>query len=135
MGKNVSFSGLGQVSSCIDKANQHRGLYFKDTFDAQGLSKIFEKNLSVEIRDRIFSPVVTLLAFLQQVLSPDRSCRGAVAHVNAERIAAGKLPASSDTGGYCKARMRLPLEACSQMLKHRLWKLRYLTNGCGKADT
>src|SRR6478672_11046986 len=58
--------------------------------------------------DRVFSPVVTLWVFLGQVLNADQSCRAAVARLIAHRAAAGLPPCSSDTGGYCQARKRLP---------------------------
>src|SRR5262245_14789721 len=58
--------------------------------------------------DRVFSPVVTLWVFLGQVLNADQSCRAAVARLIAHRAARGLSPCSSDTGGYCQARKRLP---------------------------
>jgi hypothetical protein len=58
--------------------------------------------------DRIFSPLVTLWVFLGQVLSPDRSCRAAVARLNAHRASRGLRPCSPRTGAYCRARRRLP---------------------------
>jgi hypothetical protein len=58
--------------------------------------------------ERIFTPLVTLAVFLAQVLSDDHSCRGAVAKLLAWRAANGLKPCSADTGGYCKARQRLP---------------------------
>src|SRR5438874_2856099 len=58
--------------------------------------------------DRIFSPLVTLWVFLGQVLSPDRSCRAAVARLLAHRVARGQAPCSARTGAYCRARQRLP---------------------------
>ena len=59
-------------------------------------------------KDRIFTPLVTLWVFLGQVLNADQSCRAAVARLLAHRAAAGLPPCSSDTGGYCQARRRLP---------------------------
>ena len=58
--------------------------------------------------DRIFSPLVTLWVFLGQVLSPDHSCRAAVARLVAHRAARGQRPCSARTGAYCRARKRLP---------------------------
>jgi hypothetical protein len=58
--------------------------------------------------DRIFSPLVTLWVFLGQVLSPDHSCRAAVARLNAHRVSRGLRPCSARTGAYCRARQRLP---------------------------
>jgi len=59
-------------------------------------------------KDRIFTPLVTLWVFLGQVLNADQSCRAAVARLIAHRAAEGLPPCSSDTGGYCQARARLP---------------------------
>src|SRR4051794_24951301 len=58
--------------------------------------------------DRVFSPLVTLWVFLGQVLSPDHSCRNAVARLIAHRVARGERPCSARTGAYCRARQRLP---------------------------
>lgn len=74
-------------------------------------------------RDRIFSPVVTLSAFIAQVLSEDHSCAWAVAQVNAERVAQGKKPCSPDTGAYCQARQRLPNDLILQLLRETGKKL------------
>src|SRR4051812_11329058 len=68
--------------------------------------------------DRIFTPLVTLAVFLAQVLSDDHSCRGAVAKLLAWRAAHGLKPCSSDTGGYCKARRRLPEALLPQLVRH-----------------
>src|SRR5438477_6422579 len=66
------------------------------------------RTLGLSFRQRIFTPAVTLLTFLSQVLDPDHSCRQAVARLLAFRSARGLRPCSPDTGAYCKARARLP---------------------------
>src|SRR5262245_21638245 len=58
--------------------------------------------------DRVYTPLVTLWVFLGQVLSPDPSCRAAVARLNAHRAARGQRPCSARTGAYRQARQRLP---------------------------
>jgi len=57
----------------------------------------------------MFTPLVTLKAFIFQVLSTDGSCRQAVSHVLAERLLQGQSANSINTGAYCNARKRLPL--------------------------
>jgi hypothetical protein len=57
--------------------------------------------------DRVFTPLVTLAAFLAQVFSDDHSCRAAVARLKAYLTARGLPACSLATGGYCKARRRL----------------------------
>jgi hypothetical protein len=59
-------------------------------------------------KDRIYTPLITLWVFLSQVLSPDHSCRGAVARLIAHRSSRGLTPCSAETGAYCQARKRLP---------------------------
>lgn len=59
-------------------------------------------------KDRIYTPLITLWAFLGQVLNADHSCRSAVARVLAHRLSQGQSACSSKTGGYCQARKRLP---------------------------
>jgi len=57
--------------------------------------------------DRIYTPLMTLWAFLGQVLGADHSCRGAVARLIAHRLSQGQPACSSRTGAYCQARKRL----------------------------
>src|SRR5262245_45664595 len=59
-------------------------------------------------KDRIYTPLITLWVFLSQVLSPDHSCRGAVARLIAHRLSNGQSPCSAETSAYCQARKRLP---------------------------
>ncbi len=59
-------------------------------------------------KDRIFSPLITLWVFLNQVLSADHSCRAAVARLIAHRVSRGQPACSANTGAYCQARKRLP---------------------------
>jgi hypothetical protein len=62
----------------------------------------------VKYRDRIYTPMVTLWAFLSQVLAGEKgSCENAVSRVIADRVAHGKPACSSDSGSYCEARTRL----------------------------
>ena len=63
----------------------------------------------------IFPPWLTLWGFLGQVLDPDHSCNRALARIQAHRAQVGLPPLSPDTGGYCKARQRLPEELFSEL--------------------
>jgi hypothetical protein len=67
--------------------------------------------------ERIFTPAVTLWTFLSQIFDPDHSCAQAVARLLAFRISKGLPPCSSDTGGYCKARKRLPEQAVHSLVR------------------
>jgi hypothetical protein len=74
---------------------------------AEHLARLVAQEVG-KTRDRIFTPMVTLAAFLGQVLSDDHSCQAAVDRLIAWRAARGLPPCSADTGGYCRARQRLP---------------------------
>ncbi len=71
----------------------------------------------VRWRDCLDTPLVTLAAFLWQVLSKDGSCRAAVARVLAWLAGAGQPPGTADTGPYCKARPRLPEGLLSRLAR------------------
>jgi len=55
--------------------------------------------------------------FMRQVLAADGSCQKAVNGWAAQRAAEGLAPCSVGTGGYCRARQRLPLEMVSTLAR------------------
>lgn len=61
-------------------------------------------------RDRVYPPLRTLELFIGQALSGDDACQDAVARNLSERTAREVAGCSLNTGPYCKARQRLPLE-------------------------
>ena len=61
-------------------------------------------------QQRIFTPFVTLYAFIWQVLEDDGSCRRATAKVLVKKLVAGKRACSASNASYCRARARLPIE-------------------------
>ena len=60
-------------------------------------------------RERIFTPWVTFVAFLGQVLTRGSACREAVRRVQSWRIANRQPPPDENSSGYCQARKRLTL--------------------------
>lgn len=70
----------------------------------------------IKYRNRLFNQVVTLWAFLSQVLDADKSCSNAVSRVMAWLSSAGSELPSADTGSYCKARARLPENVLLRLL-------------------
>jgi hypothetical protein len=65
----------------------------------------------------VYTPTVTVWVFLAQCLSPDHSCRDAVAQLIAWLVASGQRACSAQTGAYCQARDRLPEEACQRLAR------------------
>jgi len=58
--------------------------------------------------DAVYTPPVVLFAWLAQCLSASQACVAAVARVIVLRVAMGLTPCSAATGGYCRARAKLP---------------------------
>ena len=69
-------------------------------------------------RERLFPPTETLSMFVAQVLSADGSCQHAVNEAMTKRLVGGLKTGSTDTGGYCKARARLPLTMISTVARN-----------------
>ncbi len=70
-----------------------------------------------EHRERLYPPTVTLSMFMRQVLQADGSCQNAVNGWAAQRAADGLSACSVRTGGYCRARQRLPLQMVSTLTR------------------
>jgi len=96
-----------RVQILKDKFNQSLGLPFKELLPTSVIEQVM-KELNVKYYRRLFDPIVTLWAFLSQVLDTDKSCHNAVskiiAHLAEEEV---EVP-STDTSAYCQARARLP---------------------------
>ncbi len=83
------------------------GLPFGEILPEDSIREALEAE-KVKYRSRLFNPIVTLWAFLSQVLDTDKSLQNAVSRVIAWLAAAGEAIPAADTGGYSKARKRLP---------------------------
>ncbi len=69
-------------------------------------------------RQRIYPPMVTLRLFIDQILSTDQACQGAVSQRLVARVVQGHTECSLNTGPYCKARKRLALRLPQRLCKH-----------------
>src|SRR4051794_18368955 len=83
------------------------GLPFADVLPAQRLEGALQEENACW-REKVYTPLVILWAFLSQVISPDGSCRAAVARVLAWLVSQGEAACTPKTDPYCKARQRLP---------------------------
>lgn len=103
--------------AAVRAARRHDDLYFAALLDQQCIEEAFGTATST-CKAWLYKPWVTLWVFLSQCLSPDHSCRDAVARFVAWRSAQGQRPCSPDTGGYCTAREQLPEEACHLLVRN-----------------
>jgi hypothetical protein len=68
--------------------------------------------------DCVYTPAVTLWAWLAVCLSGSKSCVAAVARVLVLRVALELPPCSANTGAYCKARAKLPERFLRRLTLH-----------------
>lgn len=92
-----------------------RPLLFESFFSEEMIRDVLTRG-GVVFRKRVYPPWITLWAFLGQVLSGDGACQQAVHAVCAWCLERGETPPVPDTGHYCEARRRLPLELLSTLL-------------------
>src|SRR3990172_3764151 len=109
---------LDQIRLFRNQVNSGPVLPFADLLAPALVNEII-RELGITFRERIYTPFITLCAFLGQVFSEDHSCREAVARLLAFRIAKGQGACSPDTNPYCRARQRLP-EKLFQLLVRRM---------------
>lgn len=106
---------LGEMTRGVrNRLNKSIDLPFRDFFTEERVGAVVEE-LDICYRERIFSPVTTLLMFISQVLV-DRCCRAAVSRVVAAVAASGGSSPSQETSAYCQARTRLPEGFFQKML-------------------
>jgi hypothetical protein len=102
--------------SAVAQARRQGDLYFAALLDRQSIIEAFGEASSLW-QGWIYTPAVTIWVFLSQCLSPDHSCREAVACLAAWRVKQGLAPCSSDTGAYCTARDALPESTCHELVR------------------
>lgn len=115
-----------QLSHRLRRQQQRQMSHHAQTLDAYNFfnlltsESLFEpiESLLPKHRERLFPPTETLSMFLAQALRPDRSCQGAVNEASVKRLVGGLPTCSSRTGGYCRARQRLPVTMIRELVRH-----------------
>ena len=91
---------------------QATSLPFSDVLTEEEIEDAFDEQESwfAQEEDDIFTPQLTLWAFLSQMLHKEenRSCLAAVSRVMVLLVALGQKPCAKNNGAYCKARAKLP---------------------------
>ncbi|WP_375478462.1 IS4 family transposase [uncultured Nostoc sp.] len=96
-----------RVQILKDKFNSSLGLPFKELLPTSVIEQAISE-LNIRYYRRLFDPIVTLWAFLSQVLDTDKSCQNPVSKIIAYLAGVGVEIPSTDTSAYCQARSRLP---------------------------
>jgi Transposase DDE domain len=107
MAHSSSARDARQIRSLCQQFAQTDGLPFQQVLSEEVVAAALREE-NAGWRDCLFTPVLTLWAFLSQVLCTDGSCRAAVLRVIAFLTGRGQKPPSPKTDPYCKARARLP---------------------------
>ena len=102
--------------AAVADARRHGDLYFAALLSQDRIQKAFGAARRFW-QGWIYTPAVTVWVFLSQCLSPDHSCREAVARLIAWRVACGLKPCSAKTGAYCTARNDLPEAAVHELVR------------------
>jgi hypothetical protein len=107
--RNVGFRSEQHQCRIGRQIRQAGAVDFFNLLTGPELLEMTEAHLP-EHRERLYPPTVTLSMFMKQSLALDRSCQRAVDAWAGQRAAEGLSVQSIRTGGYCRARARLPLE-------------------------
>ncbi len=109
---------------------QANGLPFSEVLTEGEIEEAFDEEDSwfAQEDDNIFTPAVTLWAFLSQVLhkGEQRSGLAAVSRVLVLLVALGRKPCAKNSGAYCKARAKLPEKVIERLTLE-------VAQGCEKA--
>lgn len=98
---------------------QKEGLPFAEVLSEKQIQDAFDQEevAFAQDEDSVYTPQVTLWAFLSQVLfkGEQRSCLAAVSRVIVLLVCLGRKPCAKNTGAYCRARAKLPEEVIERL--------------------
>jgi Transposase DDE domain len=106
-----------QVSFMRRMFGQADGLPFSQVLSSELVADALRRH-GLGLTEPVYNALVTTWVFLSQVMSADSCCRAAVARLIAHRCRQGQSPCSSQTGGYCQARQRLPEGFAADLVRH-----------------
>jgi len=116
MGHCTRQRGARQIERLRARFAQADNLPFADVLPAERVERALREE-GASWREKVFTPALTLWAFLGQVISSDGSCRATVARVLAWLVGRGEPTCSPKTDPYCKARQRLPEGAVRRLAR------------------
>jgi hypothetical protein len=115
--------GMARPFSAILRAiHLDAGLPFANVLSEADIQKAFDDADChfAENEDDIFTPAITLWAFLSQMLfaGPARSCNAAAHRIRDFLLSQGKPACSSRSGAYCKARDKIDEAVPMQLIRN-----------------
>lgn len=109
-------SQVSRAKKCRQRLAVDHDLCFSKLLPKGQIETAIEQH-SVCFRERLYTPLVTIWAFLHQVLATDQSCRAAVARLLAFLCVGGHNTGNPRTDPYCKARQRLLEELLADLAR------------------
>ena len=145
---NSTMQGKGDSSAAAAQARVASGRLQEKAKHLDGLARLVSEFVPPEIfageRTRVYSPWVTFVAFLGQVLTRGSACRESVRRVQTWCVAAKLQVPDESTSAYCQARARLDPAQVQEAHEHILqwfegrrapanWQGRHVRvlDGCG----
>jgi hypothetical protein len=107
---------LGDLQVQVKSLRNAEALPYHELIDGEIVKAALEEE-GLRFRVRVYTPLITLWAFMTQVLHLDHSCRKAVRSLIAFLVSEGQPQISADTSNYCKARKRLPLSFIVRLVR------------------
>jgi hypothetical protein len=107
-----------QVFGDLESLREAEGLPFHSLLPKDRIQTFLEAEKVNYRAGGIFTPFVTLWAFLSQVLCKEGSCESAVARVLVHRVERRQKPCSMNTASYCEARQKLPEGVYSRLARN-----------------
>lgn len=97
-----------------DAMLQSDGLPLSDVIDDDQWQAAFDRH-DIDFgreEDSVYTPAITLWGLLSQVFfkAENRSCKAAVARIASLWATLGKVVCKTNTGAYCRARLKIPFE-------------------------
>lgn len=101
---------------------QSDALPLADVIDDQRWQAVFDRH-EVDFgndEDSIYTPAITLWGLTSQVFfkEENRSCKAAVIRIASLWAILGRTICSTNTGAYCRARLKIPFEAIRDIVRH-----------------
>jgi len=101
---------------------QNDDLPMADVVDSELFQQAFDEH-AVDFgdgEDAVYTPAMTLWALISQVFFAEaqRSCKAAVIRVAALWATLGRCVCDTNTGAYCRARLKIPFEVVRDITRH-----------------
>ncbi|MDJ0690022.1 MAG: hypothetical protein QNJ41_16100 [Xenococcaceae cyanobacterium MO_188.B32] len=117
------FKPRSQVQILVQQFSSSFGLPFAQILPVAMLEETLKEE-KLKYRERLFSPIVTLWAFLSQVLDADKTCHNAVSRIIAWLAAKGEKIPSEDNSANQPSSSSITRKLCEKTRQKNWPKLR-----------